>query len=220
MSAIHRTFAKCNKNMGSPCLFSPCVPVNLKFFPSCARSVRIQTTVKNSYFIAKLNLTKTLSPFFRLSYIFSVKTPQITLFWEKCREMESYHAMVLRLRGSQCGNSCHSYLTKIKLLLSRFFLLNIYFCVAITNKNTYKNGRSPFSFHHKTTIILRERTGARTGPKRSCRALARSGAPWIRKLGNLCIQEILVALLLAKPLSDLDNPDCLDFPVSWNKNLK
>ena len=51
-------------------------------------------------------------------------------------------------------------------------------------------------------------------------ALARSGAPWVRKFGNRCIHEILVAFLLAKPLSDLDNPDCLDFPVSWNKNLK
>ena len=30
----------------------------------------------------------------------------------------------------------------------------------------------------------------------------------------------LVAFLLANPVSDLVNPDCLVFHVSWNKNLK
>ena len=30
----------------------------------------------------------------------------------------------------------------------------------------------------------------------------------------------IVAFLLVKLFSDLDNPDCLDFCASWNKNLK
>ena len=32
--------------------------------------------------------------------------------------------------------------------------------------------------------------------------------------------NILVAFLVAKSFSDLDNPDCLDFRASRNKNLK
>ena len=30
----------------------------------------------------------------------------------------------------------------------------------------------------------------------------------------------MVAFLLAKRFTDLDNPDCLDFPARRNKNLK
>ena len=30
----------------------------------------------------------------------------------------------------------------------------------------------------------------------------------------------MVAFLLDNPVSDLSNPDCLDFHVRWNKNLK
>ena len=39
MTAIYSTFKNCSKKIGSPCLFSPCVPVILSFFPL---SVRIQ----------------------------------------------------------------------------------------------------------------------------------------------------------------------------------
>ena len=36
----------------------------------------------------------------------------------------------------------------------------------------------------------------------------------------LCHLNIKVTFLLAKHFSDLDNPDCLDFRASRNKNLK
>ena len=68
MSAIYRTLALCARN-------------SEVFFLVAREVFEFKTTVKNSYFIAKrMNLTKTVSPFVRLSYIFSVKTPQITRF--------------------------------------------------------------------------------------------------------------------------------------------
>ena len=40
MSDIYRSFKNCNKKMGSRYFFSPCVPLILSVFLSCARSVR------------------------------------------------------------------------------------------------------------------------------------------------------------------------------------
>ena len=39
---------------------------------------------------------------------------------------------------------------------------------------------------------------------------------WIKKSAN----DNLVAFLLPNPVSELVNPDCLDFRLSWNENLK
>ena len=44
-----------------------------------------------------------------------------------------------------------------------------------------------------------------------CTALDRAYEP---------IPVFFIVFLLAKLFSDLDNPDCLDFPVNRNKNLK
>jgi len=57
---------------------------------------------------------------------------------------------------------------------------------------------------------------------------------YIKKIGHTDVRNIslrkvniiqggsryMVAFLLAKLFSDLDNPDCLDFRDSWNKNVK
>ena len=41
-----------------------------------------------------------------------------------------------------------------------------------------------------------------------------------KKEQQRAVNKILVAFLLDHPVSDLGNPDCLDFQVSWNKNPK
>ena len=39
-------------------------------------------------------------------------------------------------------------------------------------------------------------------------------------LSYFTVDDLLITFLLAKRFSDLDNPDCLDFRASRNKNLK
>lgn len=74
MSAIYSSFKNCNKKMESPCMFSfgwACACNSECFFLVAREMLETQTTVKNSYFTAKpTNLTKTLSLFVFLGYIF------------------------------------------------------------------------------------------------------------------------------------------------------
>ena len=79
MTAIYCTFKNCSKKIGSPCFFSPCVPVIEFFFLVSRQMFKTETIVKNSYFIAKtMNLTKTLSPFVCLGFIFQLTNLKLT----------------------------------------------------------------------------------------------------------------------------------------------
>ena len=86
-----------------------------------------------------MNLTKTLSPFVCLGYIFAVKGPQITRSWKKLwRNRQIYHDLLL-LRGSKSfiAKRKHNFYT-----IQIFFIVNIYFCVAIASKKAINGGVS------------------------------------------------------------------------------
>ena len=73
---------------------------------------KTETIVKNSYFIAKtMNLTKTLSPFVCLGFIFQLTNLKLTdLEKKKCREMSSVNII-----------SYFSVALNTEILLSRLF---------------------------------------------------------------------------------------------------
>ena len=136
MSAIYRTLKNCNKKMGSPSSFSPCVTVILSVFSKLwAKCSKLKQPSKILNIAKTMNLTKTLSPFVCLGYIFAVKRPQITWSWKNCGEIDRF------IMISYLSVALKASISKRTSTIQIFSIINMYFCVAIASKNAIKGGR-------------------------------------------------------------------------------
>ena len=149
---MHRTLKKCNKKIGSPCLFLPCMPVILSAFCWVARETfetlstgKIVITVQQLWILLK---PRAYSSFWAIIFQNGdFKLPDVA---NNVRKLDRY----LIFSYSSLAPNTEFYVTytqKIQLLLSNFFSSwNMFFLYVLRANNTHKNGESPCSFGRKS----------------------------------------------------------------------